>query len=207
MIDGEQFNFYHELGDLLTDMPNNIMIHSLRVMKRAFEFAETLELANPNIELDYDLIGNGALFHDCKKLNSYGQVDLNHEYTAESTIMERGHPKLAEVVGAHTPKSMIDRKDPSYESRLIYIADTTIMNGNSCLFWQRLIYAMDQYGAPFERVLRCFEHTLDLLEDMGMPQLFIDAHFKGKNKDISERLYDVHKKYVKNNGEIILNTG
>ncbi len=94
--------------------PQNVVEHTLVVNKIAVFLAKKLKEAGVNINVE--LVDTASLLHDMTKPGE------DHARDAEKILKEKGFPEIAEVVGFHDFKGVIEETS-NFEAKLLQYAD------------------------------------------------------------------------------------
>ncbi|NIA08869.1 MAG: HDIG domain-containing protein [Nitrospiraceae bacterium] len=130
-------------------VPQHIVIHSLRVAQVGLFTGFHLNTAGE--DLDLDLIEEGGLLHDITKMDSV-HTGRDHALTGFNLLKSLGYPEVGNVVRQHVWLDRDIKDDPEItEAMLVNYADKRVKHTNIVSLSERFKDLLVRYGTTPER--------------------------------------------------------
>jgi uncharacterized protein len=124
-------------------MRDNIVSHSLQVMRVSMRIAENLK---PPSLLRADLVTAGALLHDIAKTRTIESKELHHDLLGAEMMRELGYEEIAQIVESHVVFKNFRSEGPLEEREIVFYADKRVMHDQIVSLDYRIEDLVKRYG-------------------------------------------------------------
>jgi len=132
----------HELMEKHS-MPENIVRHSIQVMKVSLALADNLK---DRSIVDRNLIAAASLLHDIAKVISINNRDFRHDRTGAEMLRGMGFLSIARIVESHVEFRDFIPEGGLEEREIVFYADKRVMHDRIVSIDERIDDLVKRYG-------------------------------------------------------------
>jgi len=145
-------------------MRDNIMKHSMQVMKVSMAIVENLK--EPSL-IQADLVQAAALLHDIAKSRTIETKELRHDLIGGTIMRELGYEAIARIVDSHVVFDDF-KPDGSLEEReIVFYADKRVMHDRIVSLDERVADLVRRYGIN-ERIVNLITENKNFIRELGI---------------------------------------
>lgn len=135
-----------------TETLPNIFLHCRKVNAIAVYLA--MKLKEKGVQIDLDLVNNASLLHDVKKFHCLGkEKEVHHEKEGKIFLKSLGYDEIANIVGKHGGKSLVENNLHTWEEKIVNYADTRVNHDEIVSLDERFTLLNDRYNDIYPNVI------------------------------------------------------